>query len=74
MSLAERQLLFARFVDEEEVEREVRDDPTEAAARHGVPVAFAEWLAAISPKRLTSFRRSRAHKDAVRAGKAPSRV
>ena len=74
MRLAARQRLFARFVDDAAIEREVRADPMAAAAHHGVPLAFARWLAGVSEQRLVSFRRSRAHKDAVRGGKAPSRV
>jgi hypothetical protein len=74
MSLAARQRLFARFVDDPAIEREVRDHPELAAEQHGVPVEFARWLAGCSDQRLTSFRRSRVHKNAVRAGKTPTRL
>ena len=73
MSLAARQELFAKFVADPKIERMVRRDPQQAAEQHGVPLAFAEWLALLPERRLLSFRRSRAHKDEVRAGKAPSR-
>jgi hypothetical protein len=66
--------LFARFIDDAGVELAVRHDPAKSAAEHQVPLAFAQWLAALPRARIASFRQSRVHKDAVRAGAAPSRV
>lgn len=74
MSLAHRQALLARFLDDPAVERAVRADPEGAAAREGVEAPFARWLAALDPRRVAAFRRSRVHKDAVRAGRPPSRL
>ncbi len=74
MSLRERQRLFARFIDDAAVEARVRRDPAGASLEYQVPPAFAAWLAALAPLRVASFRGSRIHKDAVRAGREPSRV
>lgn len=74
MSLLARQRLFARFIDDERVEASVRRDPAGASREHGVTTAFAAWLAALAPIRVASFRHSRIHKDAVRAGREPTRA
>ncbi len=70
MSLADRQTLMARFLTEPALEAEVRADPETAAARFDVDVVFVRWLAALEPRRVRSFRRSRAAKDARRRGDA----
>ena len=70
MSLAARQALMARFLTDPEVEAQVREDPAAAAERFEVPLAFARWLAALEPRRVRSFRKSRAVKDARRRGEA----
>jgi hypothetical protein len=74
VSLAARQALLARFLDDPAVERRAREDPDGIAREAGVPASYAQWLAALDPRRVTAFRRSRAHKDAVRAGRPPARV
>jgi hypothetical protein len=74
VNVAGRQALLARFIADPTVEAAVRHDPEGAAERHGVPLSFARWLAGIPAKRLTSFRKSREHKDAVRAGRKPTRI
>jgi len=68
MSLAARQALLAEFMDDEAVERAVREDPDVVARERGVDANFARWLAALEPRRVTSFRRSRAVKDRRRRG------
>jgi hypothetical protein len=74
VSLAARQALLSRFLDDPAVERRVREDPEGIAREAGVPAEFARWLSALDPRRVAAFRRSRAHKEAVRAGRPPTRV
>ena len=74
MTLAARQQLLARFIDDRGVEAAVRRDPMAAARAHGVEESYARWLASLSGARVASFRKSRAHKDAVRGGRQPTRV
>lgn len=74
MSLAARQALVARFLDDPEVERRTRADPEGVAREAGVDVELARWLAGLEPRRVAAFRASRAHKGSVRAGRAPTRV
>lgn len=70
MSLAARQTLMARFLTEPALEAEVRTNPEAASARFDVDLGFVRWLAALEPRRVRSFRRSRAVKDARRRGDA----
>lgn len=74
MTLAARQALLAAFLDDPALERRVRDDPAAVATESGVPLEYARWLAALDPRRVAAFRRSRAHKDALRAGTPPTRI
>jgi hypothetical protein len=68
VSLAARQALLARFLDDPDVERRARSDPAGLALEAGVDEGYARWLAALDPRRVAAFRKSRAHKDALRAG------
>ena len=70
MTLAARQALLARFVDDPVVEQRVRGAPDEVARAEGVELAFVRWLAALEPRRVAAFRRSRAHKERRREGGA----
>lgn len=74
MSVADRQALLARFLDDEALEARVREEPEDVARELGVPVELVRWLAELPAERVASFRRSRVHKDALRSGKAPSRL
>lgn len=74
MSTATRQRLLAQFLHDEAFEARVRADPHAVATEHAAPIDFVCWLAALSPARVASFRKSRAHKDALRAGEPPTRI
>ncbi len=68
MSLFARQALFARFMDDPELERSLRADPNAAAAKAGVDSDYALWLAQLEPRRVRAFRRSRVVKLERRNG------
>jgi hypothetical protein len=72
MSLADRQALLARFLDDEDLEMRIRKHPDVVAAELDVPGDFVRWLSQLPVERVVSFRRSRRHKDALRSGKKPS--
>jgi hypothetical protein len=72
MSLADRQALLARFLDDENLEMRIREHPDTVAAELDVPSDFVRWLAQLPVERVVSFRRSRQHKDALRSGNKPS--
>ena len=72
--VARVQALLARFLVDPAFEAHVRAAPAEVARTHGVDVADAERLARVPPERVEAFRRSRRHKDEVRAGKPPRRL
>ena len=74
MSLAKRQALVARFLTDRALEAELRADPEAAAQRFGVDLALTRWLAALEPRRVRSFRKSRAVKDARRRGETDRRM
>jgi hypothetical protein len=74
LSVLDRQRVLGRFLSDEAFEARVRSDPSEVARSEGVSLEFVERLARITPERVAAFRRSRAHKDAVRAGKRPTRL
>lgn len=59
MSVAERQALLARFLDDPAFERRVRDDPAAVARERNVPLQWVHWLASLEPRRVRSFRISR---------------
>lgn len=69
-TLAARQALFARFIDDESFERELRLDPAAVAEQYDAPVSFAQWLAQLDQQRIASFRRSRIHKAFMRTPSA----
>jgi hypothetical protein len=68
MTVLRRQELLAAFLDDPTIEDRVRTQPEQIAEREGVPLEFVRWLAGISPLRVAAFRRSRVHKDRLRAG------
>jgi len=68
VTLAARQALLAELIDDEAVERAVREDPDAVAAARGIDVRYVRWLAALEPRRVRSFRRSRVVKERRRRG------
>jgi hypothetical protein len=68
VSLAERQALLARFLDDPEFEAALRADPQAFAELHGVEVDYLRWLARLEPRRVAAFRRGQHTKAARRRG------
>jgi hypothetical protein len=66
--------MMAAFLSSEDAERAIRADPEACAREWGAPVEVAQRLARMAPPRVRAFRASMAHKDAVRAGKPPTRI
>ncbi len=58
MTLAKRQALMAKFLDDPFFERRVRQAPEAVAGGMRVELEFVQWLLALDPKRIAAFRRS----------------
>ena len=71
MSVAQRQTLIARFLDDPAFEAELRRDPRRIAATHGFELALVRWLAALPRYRVEGFRRSQAVKATRRGETKP---
>jgi len=63
MSLAAKQALMAEFLDNPDIEARVRREPQSIAEENQVDLEFVRWLSRIDPRRVHSFRRSRAVKS-----------
>jgi hypothetical protein len=72
--LARVQALLARFLADPVFEARLRASPLDVAREQGVDVQQTERIAQLAPERVEAFRRSRRHKQEVRAGKSPERL
>lgn len=71
---ARLQALLARFLTDPAFEARLRASPADVANEQGVDPRLAERIARLAPERVEAFRRSRQHKNEVRAGKSPNRL
>jgi hypothetical protein len=72
--LARLQAVLARFLVDRDFEARVRAAPDRAAREVGIDLPEMQSIARIAPDRVEAFRRSRLHKEEVRAGKVPRRI
>ena len=63
MTLATRQAVLARFVDDADFEQEVRSHPDRVAVELNVDQGYVRWLARLPHNRVAAFRASQRVKE-----------